>query len=100
MPDRIYAGRMRDHVSCEPGSFRQGMTMITLLNIGRFLMVVWIGYALLLVFAPRLVHSEPNMIGGVIQAIAAFTIGYLLDRILGLVLQRKAARADPEQTSN
>jgi hypothetical protein len=76
------------------------MTMITLLNIGRFLMVVWIGYALLLVFAPRLVHSEPNMIGGVIQAIAAFAIGFLLDRVLGFVLRRKAARTEGEQSTN
>jgi uncharacterized protein (DUF697 family) len=73
--------------------------MITLLNIGRLLMVVWIGYALLLVFAPSVVHSQPNMIGGAIQAIAAFTIGFVLDRLLGLVLRRKAARADSEQSS-
>jgi hypothetical protein len=74
--------------------------VVTLLNIGRLLMVLWIAYALVLVFAPSLVHSRPNMIGGVIQAIAAFAIGFLLDRVLGLVLRRKAARADSEQTSN
>ena len=74
--------------------------MITLLNIGRFLMVVWIGYALLLVFAPSVVHSRPNMISGAIQAVAAFAIGFLLDRVLGLVLRRKAAREGSEQTSN
>jgi hypothetical protein len=74
--------------------------MILLLNIGRFLMVVWIGYALLLVFAPSVVHSRPNMISGAIQTVAAFAIGFLLDRVLGLVLRRKAAREGSEQTSN
>ncbi len=74
--------------------------MIPLLNFGRFLMVVWIGYALLLVFAPGVVHSRPNMIGGALQAIAAFAIGFLLDRLLGLVLRRKAAQADGEQPAD
>jgi hypothetical protein len=73
--------------------------MITLLNIGRVLMVVWIVYALVLVFAPGLLHSRPNLIGGVIQALVAFGIGYLLDRALGIMLRRKAARAERESSS-
>jgi hypothetical protein len=52
-----------------------------------------------LVFAPGLLHSRPNLIGGVIQALVAFGIGYLLDRALGIMLRRKAARAERESSS-
>jgi hypothetical protein len=45
----------------------------------------------------RRVHSPPNPTSGAIQAIAAFAIGYLLDRILSVVLRRRAAAHD--QTS-
>ena len=68
--------------------------MILLLNIARGLMVLWIAYALILVFAPSVVHSAPNPTSGTIQAIAAFAIGFLLDRILSVVLRRKAERVD------
>jgi hypothetical protein len=34
--------------------------MILLLNIARFVMVLWIAYGLLLVFAPSVLHSPPN----------------------------------------
>jgi hypothetical protein len=72
--------------------------MILLLNIARGLMVLWVAYGLLLIFAPSVVHSPPNPTSGAIQAIAAFAIGYLLDRILSVVLRRKAAAPD-NQTS-
>jgi hypothetical protein len=72
--------------------------MILLLNLARGLMVVWIAYGLLLMFAPSVVHSPPNPTSGAIQAIGAFAIGYLLDRILSVVLRRRAADVD-NQTS-
>ena len=53
--------------------------MIALLNLGRALMLVWIAYALLLVFAPGLVHRPADPIGGAIQALVAFGLGYLID---------------------
>jgi hypothetical protein len=71
--------------------------MILLLNIARGLMVLWIAYGLLLIFAPSVVHSPHNTTGGAIQAITAFAIGYMLDRILSVVLRRRAAAHD--QTS-
>jgi uncharacterized membrane protein (DUF485 family) len=72
--------------------------MILLLNIARFLMVLWVAYGLLLIFAPSVLHSPPNPTSGAIQAIAAFAIGYLLDRILSVVLRRRAADIS-DQTS-
>ena len=74
--------------------------MIILLNIARFAMVLWIAYGLLLMFAPSVVHSRPNPMSGAIQAIAAFAIGYLLDRALSVVLRRKAESAVGDQVSN
>ena len=70
--------------------------MILLLNLARGLMVLWIAYALILIFAPSVVHSAPNPTSGAIQALAAFAIGYVLDRILSLVLRRRAAQADEQ----
>jgi hypothetical protein len=72
--------------------------MILLLNIARYLMVLWIVYGLVLIFAPSVVHSPPNPTSGAIQAIAAFAIGYLLDRILSVVLRRRAADVDKQKT--
>jgi uncharacterized membrane protein (DUF485 family) len=72
--------------------------MILLLNIARFIMVLWIAYGLLLIFAPSVLHSPPNPTSGAIQAIAAFAIGHLLDRILSGILRRRAAH-DGGQTS-
>jgi hypothetical protein len=71
--------------------------MIALLNFGRALMVVWIAYALLLIFAPGLVHRPADPISGAIQALTAFGLGYLMDRALSFVLRRKAltAQGDP-----
>jgi hypothetical protein len=74
----------------------KGMTMILLLNIVRYLMVLWIAYGLLLIFAPSVVHSPPNPTGGAIQAIAAFAIGSMLDRIKSVLLRRKAADVDKQ----
>jgi hypothetical protein len=73
--------------------------VILILNIARYLMVLWIVYGLLLIFAPSVVHSAPNPTSGAIQALAAFAIGYLLDRILSVVLRRRAADVD-RQASN
>jgi len=73
--------------------------MIGLLNVGRALMVAWIAYALLLLFAPALLHRPPDPIGGALQALTAFGLGYLLDRVLSFVLRRKAlsAQSDPSE---
>jgi hypothetical protein len=64
--------------------------MIIVLNLGRVLMVVWIVYALLLMFAPGLLHRPPDQVGGAVQALVAFGLGYLMDRALSFVLRRKA----------
>ena len=74
--------------------------MILLLNFARLLMVLWIAYGLLLIFAPSAVHSQPNPTSGALQAVAAFAIGYLLDRILSVVLRRKAANNMREDVSH
>jgi hypothetical protein len=66
--------------------------MIVLLNLGRALMVAWIAYALLLLFAPALLHQQPDPIGGAVQALIAFGLGYLLDRALSFVLRRRALK--------
>jgi|HubBroStandDraft_2_1064218.scaffolds.fasta_scaffold562754_2 hypothetical protein len=65
--------------------------MILLLNFARLMMLLWIAYGLLLVFAPGVVHSPPKPASGAIQAIVAFAIGYLLDRALSFVLRRNSA---------
>jgi uncharacterized membrane-anchored protein len=67
--------------------------MIVLLNFGRALMLVWIAYGLLLVFAPGLVHRAADPIGGAIQALIAFGLGYLMDRALSIVYRRRALSA-------
>ena len=64
--------------------------MIILLNLGRALMVAWIAYALLLIFAPALLHRQPDEISGATQALIAFGLGYLMDRALSFVLRRRA----------
>lgn len=65
--------------------------MIALLNIGRFAMLVWIVYGLLLIFAPQLLHRAPNQMGGFIQVAVAYAVGYLLDRALARVRRRRTA---------
>jgi hypothetical protein len=73
--------------------------MILLLNIARGLMVLWVAFGLLLMFAPSVVHSAPNPTSGAIQALVAFAIGYLLDRILSVVLRRRAAAHDNQAST-
>jgi len=72
--------------------------MVILLNVGRALMVAWIGYALLLMFAPSLLHKPAEPYSGAIQGLAAFGLGYLMDRALSLVLRRRAHSAHPESS--
>jgi hypothetical protein len=62
-------------------------------------MVLWVAYGLLLMFAPSVVHSAPNPTSGAIQALVAFAIGYLLDRILSVVLRRRAAEHDNQAST-
>jgi hypothetical protein len=73
--------------------------MIVLLNLGRALMVIWIAYALLLLFAPGLMHRPADPIGSAIQALIAFGLGYLMDRALSIVLRRRArsVQDDPSE---
>jgi hypothetical protein len=73
--------------------------MIILLNLGRALMVAWIAYALLLMFAPGLLHRPADPIGGAIQALIAFGMGYFMDRALSFVLRRRALsdQSDPSE---
>jgi hypothetical protein len=66
--------------------------MIALLNLGRFLMVGWIVYGLVLIFAPALLHRSPDQIGGAIQVGVAFGLGWLMDRALSMVQRRRASR--------
>lgn len=73
--------------------------MIVVLNLACLLMVLWIAYGLLLIFAPGVVHSQLNATSGAIQVIVAFAIGYLLDRALSLVLRRRATSAIGGQIS-
>jgi hypothetical protein len=70
--------------------------MIAVLNLGRVLMMAWIAYALVLVFEPALLHHAPDSVGGSIQAVIAFALGYLMDRALALLLRRKAEREQRE----
>jgi hypothetical protein len=70
--------------------------MIILLNIGRLMMVAWVIYGLLLIFAPSVVHKHPDQWSGIIQVVIAYALGYLMDRALGLVRRRRAEAAAVE----
>ncbi|MGD0501425.1 MAG: hypothetical protein ABSD02_01710 [Steroidobacteraceae bacterium] len=76
--------------------------MITLLNLGRLLMVAWIVYALVLLFAPQYLHRPPDNVVAAIQAVSAFLLGHLMDRAIGMLSRRKAMRmagvAPPNET--
>jgi hypothetical protein len=74
--------------------------MIILLNTGRLLMVVWVVYGLLLIFAPGIIHKPPEQMNGVIQVVIAYSLGYLLDRALGLVRRRRANAEISSQTTS
>ena len=52
-------------------------------------------YALVLIFAPALLHRSPDQVGGAIQVGVAFGLGWLLDRALSAV-HRRRARAEDE----
>lgn len=65
--------------------------MIILINIGRMAMVAWVIYSLLLIFAPSVIHRQPDQMGGIIQFLIAYAAGYALDRVLSVVRRRKAA---------
>jgi hypothetical protein len=67
--------------------------MIVLLNLGRLAMIGWIVYALILLFAPHYLHRPPDNVGAAVQAVAAFVLGNLMDRAIGRLRRRKAARA-------
>jgi hypothetical protein len=64
--------------------------MIALINIGRAAMAVWVVYSLLLIFAPSWIHQAPNQKSGIIQFLAAYSLGYLMDRSLSAFRKRKA----------
>jgi hypothetical protein len=66
--------------------------MILVLNVGRVFMLAWIAYALVLLFAPGLLHEPPAPMSGTIQALVAFALGHLLDRALSAARRRKAER--------
>ena len=61
-----------------------------LIKVGRLLMVAWVVYALLLIFAPHFIHQAPNQTSGIVQFVIAFLIGHLLDRALGYLRRRRA----------
>lgn len=70
--------------------------MIAMLNVGRFLMVLWIAYSVVLIFAPQYLHQPKNPIGGLIQCVCAYCLGYLLDRLLARVKRQRAPEPEPE----
>ncbi len=70
-------------------------TMIMLLHVGRLLMVAWIVYALILLFAPHYLHHSPDNLGASVQAVTAFVFGNLMDRAIGRLRRRRAAARAP-----
>jgi hypothetical protein len=71
------------------------MLMVVALNIGRLLMLCWVLYSVVLIFFPESVNHAPDRVGGAIQFVVAYTIGWGLDRLLGMVKRRRLA-ADAE----
>lgn len=59
-------------------------------------MMAWVGYSLVLIFAPSWLHRAPDQSSGIIQACSAFALGYVMDRLLGAALRRKAASENTE----
>jgi hypothetical protein len=74
--------------------------MVILLNVGRIAMLMWMIYGLLLIFAPSVIHRAPDQTSGIVQVVAAYTLGYLLDRALGRVRRRKADLAAAESAAS
>jgi hypothetical protein len=68
--------------------------MVFLINLGRFFMLGWVIYSLMLIFAPGIVHQAPDQTRAIIQGIIAFILGHLLDRALGMVRRRRAYAAN------
>lgn len=68
--------------------------VIIVLNIGRALMVCWALYSLVLIFFPAAIQRPSDPIGGAIQFVVAYSIGFCLDRALGFVKRRRAAVND------
>lgn len=66
--------------------------MTVLINIARLAMLTWALYALLLIFVPAFIRQPPDRIGGALQFVAAYAIGWALDRLLGVIRRRQAAR--------
>jgi len=64
--------------------------MVTLINIGRAAMIIWVIYSLLLIFAPSVIHRQPDQVSGIMQFLIAYAAGYLMDRALSAVRRRKA----------
>lgn len=56
-------------------------------------MIAWVVYSLLLIFAPSIIHRQPDQVGGILQFLIAYAAGYLMDRALSAVKRRKAALA-------
>jgi len=73
--------------------------MIIALQIDRVLMIAWILYALFRLFAPHILHQPSNDVVASVNAVAAFALGHLMDRALG-VLPRKAAVAGVAATDS
>jgi hypothetical protein len=67
--------------------------MIVLINIGRAAMALWVVYSLLLIFAPAWIHQVPNQKSGIVQFLAAYALGFLMDRGLSVFRRKKAALA-------
>jgi hypothetical protein len=74
--------------------------MVVLINIGRLAMAAWIVYGLVLIFAPSWLHRPPDQMSGIIQCLLAYALGYLLDRLLGVLRRRRAVRATEELQAN
>jgi hypothetical protein len=81
-------------------AYIKGLMMIIALHVGRALMLVWIVYALFLLFAPHLLHQPPNDVFASVNALGAFALGHLMDRALGAWQRRKAAAAGAAATDS
>jgi hypothetical protein len=68
--------------------------------MGRLLMMAWVVYGLLIIFAPGILHRQPDQTSGIVQVIVAYALGYLMDRALSVVRRRKAALVAGDPPSN
>jgi hypothetical protein len=68
--------------------------------MGRLLMMAWVVYGLLIIFAPSILHRQPDQTSGIVQVIVAYALGYLMDRALSVVRRRKAALVAGDPPSN